>query len=240
MPIVKTSAISLGGTRLGDTSQIVTFLTQDMGLVKCVAKGCRSKRNKFGSALEPFMLSTILFYYRPRRDLFTLSQADVSCFFPGIRKDLLRTACAQVPVDLLRHTLLASGKDAHLFTLARDFLSRSEHDGNPLSVLLEFLLAFCAGQGFELDLPVCAHCNGNSGAVLHLRHGRMDCACQPDQGQGGLRLSSEIAGLLREPASGVSTRKYLDVFYLLLDYLSFHVDKPLRLHSLHFLESVLD
>ncbi len=240
MPIVKTSAISLGGTRLGDTSQIVTFLTQDMGLIKCVAKGCRAKRNKFGSALEPFMLSTILFYYRPRRDLFTLSQADVSYFFPGIRKDLLRTACAQVPVDLLRHTLLASGKDTHLFALARDFLSRSEHDANPLSVLLEFLLAFCAGQGFELDLPSCSHCNGRSEAVLHLRDGRMDCTCRAGHGQGGRRLSAGVVGLLREPGSGSNNRKYLDTFHLLLDYLSFHVDRPLRLHSLHFLESVLE
>ncbi len=238
MPIVKTSAISLGGTRLGDTSQIVTFLTQDMGLVKCVAKGCRSKRNKFGSALEPFMLSTILFYYRPRRDLFTLSQADVSCFFPAIHADLVRTACAQVPMELLRRTLWASGKEAELFALTRGFLQRLERE-MPLGVLLDYLLEFCRGSGFDLDLSACPHCQGTAPALLRFREGRLDCLECGSAEAGGPRLSAGAAQLLRKPASGTRPAAFLTAFGVLLDYLSFHIDRPLKLRSMHFLESIL-
>ena len=53
MAIVQTDALVLRSHRLGETSLIVTLFTRDFGLLRCVAKGARGPKSRFGASLEP-------------------------------------------------------------------------------------------------------------------------------------------------------------------------------------------
>ena len=49
--IVKTRAIVLRTMRMGETSRLVTFYSEEHGKLKATAKGARKPRSKFGAAL---------------------------------------------------------------------------------------------------------------------------------------------------------------------------------------------
>ena len=50
--IVKTRALVLRTMRMGETSRLVTFYTQEQGKLKVTAKGARKPKSKFGAALD--------------------------------------------------------------------------------------------------------------------------------------------------------------------------------------------
>ena len=75
--IESTDAIVLRAIKYGDTSKIVTLYTRRFGKVAVIAKGARSAKSKFGSALEPMSLIQAVFYRKENREVQLLSQADL-------------------------------------------------------------------------------------------------------------------------------------------------------------------
>ena len=53
MALFNTEAIVLRSINLSETDKLVTFMTDEFGKVKCVAKAARKLKNRFGAALEP-------------------------------------------------------------------------------------------------------------------------------------------------------------------------------------------
>ena len=51
MAIVQTEALVVRSYRLGETSLIVSLFTRDFGLMRCVAKGARGPKSRFGASL---------------------------------------------------------------------------------------------------------------------------------------------------------------------------------------------
>ena len=49
MAIVQTDALVIRSYRLGETSLIVHLFTGEFGLVRCVAKGARGPKSRFGA-----------------------------------------------------------------------------------------------------------------------------------------------------------------------------------------------
>lgn len=77
MNLVTTDAIILRSYNLAEADRIVVCLTQQVGLVRAVAKGARRMKSRFGAALEPFTLVRLDFYEKENRDLVTLSRAEI-------------------------------------------------------------------------------------------------------------------------------------------------------------------
>ena len=247
MSIEKTKALSLGTIRLGETSRIVTFLTQEFGLIKCVAKGSCSKRSKFGSSLEPFTQSSIIFYHKPRGGLFTLSHTDILNFFPKTRSELSKTAYAQVPIDLLKHVLLPAGKEKETYLLTEKILAYIENTSTESEYafsLVSFVFNMCKNLGFLPNLECCYNCGQQnqemffdfSNGCLYCRQCRKLYSGRTVRKETLLLLNmlSKNNNILSQPDRHVS----LNALRLLLDYLSFHTEKKLYLHSLNFLESL--
>lgn len=74
--IVTTEAIVLHSRRFGDTSRIAVLYSRDLGKVSVVAKGARTPKSAFGSALEPLSRVKATIYHRRNRDLHTISAAE--------------------------------------------------------------------------------------------------------------------------------------------------------------------
>jgi DNA repair protein RecO (recombination protein O) len=96
-----TPAILLRRTRLGDTSWIITWLTQAHGRLKTAAKGARGPRSPFAGKLDLFFLDDISFAASRRSDLHALREAVLIQPFIGLRADILRTQLAAYFVELI-------------------------------------------------------------------------------------------------------------------------------------------
>ena len=75
--ILTTEAIVLHARRHGDSSRIVTLYTRELGKVGVVAKGARTTKSAFGSAMEPLSHIRCTVYHRPMKDLHTVAKAEL-------------------------------------------------------------------------------------------------------------------------------------------------------------------
>ena len=86
--IIRTEAVVLRSLEYGETSQIVTLLTRDMGKIGVMAKGARRTKSSFGSSLQPMSYTEVVFYYKPTRDLQILSESSHVESFHDLRRTL--------------------------------------------------------------------------------------------------------------------------------------------------------
>ena len=82
-----TSAILIRKTKLTETSLIISWLTEDLGRVKTVAKGARSAKSQFAGTLDLFFHSEIHFSRSRKSDLHQLREAALAESFEALRFD---------------------------------------------------------------------------------------------------------------------------------------------------------
>ena len=98
--IVSTEAVILKTMKYRDTSRIVTLYTRDFGRLSVIAKGARSRNNKFGASLEPLSHVSAVLYKNEHRDLHLLSKCEISTQFRRIPEDLERLSTAMAIIEL--------------------------------------------------------------------------------------------------------------------------------------------
>lgn len=96
-----TAAILLRRTRLTDTSWIVTWLTEQHGKLKTVAKGARRLKSPFAGKLDLFFRTEIQFARSRRSELHALREVVLREPYEGLRERYERTLLAAYFVELL-------------------------------------------------------------------------------------------------------------------------------------------
>ena len=87
MTLFKTRAIVIKSINLSESDRIITFMTENQGKVKCVAKGARKIKNRFWGALEPMSLIHLIYFGKEHQNLFRLNHSDIIESFQTIRDD---------------------------------------------------------------------------------------------------------------------------------------------------------
>jgi DNA repair protein RecO (recombination protein O) len=242
MAPVTSRAIVLHSHRLGETSKVVVCYTETHGKVRLVAKGGRKGGSRVGAALGPFMVSGVVFYLRPGRELSIASQADVERDFPGLRRDAVRMAYGSAVLELVDRVVSGEEPDPSLFALIAQTLAgieAAERDALD-RVLLRFGFALARSLGYEAAFDACVLCGGAPGAdaLFAPRHGGLVCgACQSrDRGIGLTRrpatraVTDAAAG--REPAVAVSRAAADEAWDAFCAFLAEHTGRTLTLKSL--------
>ncbi len=121
--LVKTEAIVLKSMKYRDTSKIVTFYTKEYGKLNGIAKGARSAKNKFGSALEPLTHSMLVLYKKEHRDLHLISQCDAIDSFRNFTEDLDRMSIGLAVLELVNQLTHDEERKPALFPLLLETLS---------------------------------------------------------------------------------------------------------------------
>ena len=177
---LKTRAIVLRSLDYGESDRILTFLTDEFGKLKGIAKGARRSKRRFANALEPFSLSTLLFSRRGRGGLVLIEASDVINHFAGIRTDLDRTLVAAYVAELADHFSVEGKKNLPLFELLKDFLGFIECGQMTETAERFFELRLLQSAGFEPVLDRCVTC----GTPLEtIESPRFDCR------EGGIRCT---------------------------------------------------
>jgi DNA repair protein RecO (recombination protein O) len=156
MALVTTHALCLRKLDFSETSQILTLLTAELGIVGAIAKGARRSKSSTGGPLDIMCAYQVVLYDRSKRGtLSILAQAELVDFFGGARREYARFRA----VEGLRELLLAievGPEDGQPVLLHAVRAMRALSGGGaPMRVLAEFTWGVLRVLGSE---PVVTEC----------------------------------------------------------------------------------
>ncbi len=156
--IYKTTGFVIRTLNYGDTSRILTVLSQQAGKISFMAKGARKTDSKFGAALELLTLSEFVYYHR--EGLKMLSQASMLNSYSALKSDYDRLSAALNMARWLHRLLEEDHEEPAVFELYKNFLQILGEAKEPFSLhALSFKLKVLAAMGLAPSLDRCAVCH---------------------------------------------------------------------------------
>ena len=253
MAINKTPAIILYSRRQGETSKILTMLTEHFGKQEIIAKGSRGIKSKYLGVLEPYNYISIVFYRKDTRNFQYLSQADGIERFPSLHQELGKLTLAAIPCEIIHRSERTGHKNPQLFHLLLETLRALDEATSGLKNILRFFyLHFLKISGFQPVLSKCSICGNTSldkRYFFELDKGIYNCYDCGILTEHSIGISGKTLEYLRwlsqvdlHKVSNVkiipSTGMEMDT--ILLTYMRYHVEGLLKLKSIEYLEQMLN
>ena len=209
MALIVTDAIVLHQIDYLESSRILRLATREAGVQSVVARGARSSRKRFGSALDLFAEGQAQWQTKPGRDLHTLTSFDVTRVRPALATDLGRfTAATALTECVLRVVHDEAAPSVYTGILAGlDAISASS-PVDTVSIALGALWRLVSDVGFTPVLDRCAECHtpiaaDADAAFSHLAGGTL-CAQCGAQTPHGRRLPASARHAILTWLSGAS------------------------------------
>ena len=122
MSSLKTDAIVLSGFKYGDTSKIVSILSENSGKFSAIIKGARNTKSKMGGVFENMNHISIMYTRKENRDLQLISKAECVSSFNGIKTDLEKLSVAYRMLELTSKSTYDYHSSPDIYALLKDFL----------------------------------------------------------------------------------------------------------------------
>ena len=197
MELVKTKGIVLRSVNLGDYDKMLTVLTEELGKISVVAKGAKSLKHGGNSYANVFCYSDFVLY--PKKELYTVSQANGQESFFGLSEELERLECAAQMAEFVDYICPADQPAPELLRLTLNSLfALAQLHKPPLQVQVVFYLKALSLLGYEPELFYCSACDKEDGLThFSAEYGGVlcsDCAAHvPDRKP----ISADALALLR-------------------------------------------
>ena len=159
MKSIKTQAIILKRTDLGEADRLLTLFTSGQGKVKAVVKGAKKPLSRLAGHLEPFAVTAC--QLQEGRNFYTVTGAEVSEPFIELRDDLRKTSLAYYYAEMVDSLTEEDEPHAAIFNLLHQTLQLLEASSEDDIALLTpvFALKLLAELGYHPELSVCANCH---------------------------------------------------------------------------------
>ena len=134
--MINTRGILLRKRRLSDTSLIVSWCTETMGVMQTVARGARRPNSPFRGRLDLFFEADLSIALNRKTSLHTLRETTIINPFAGIRTSHLRTQAASYFVELIEICTEAEHHEPEIFALLRrafGYLDQRDPDRRAIS-----------------------------------------------------------------------------------------------------------
>ncbi len=219
--------------QLGEADRILVLLSESHGIVRAVAKGVRKTTSRFGSRLEPFMLSDV--QVAEGRSLHTVTQAvSVASYGVPIVRDLDAFMYASAIAELVE--MLAESQDAQGFfplTIGA-FAAMARQAYPPQQVFDAFALRALALAGWDMAVDACA-LTGETSSLSSFSPAHGGVLCTPQTRiPGAVILKPGTRELLASLKSGdwpgvlaSSEQARRQAHALTRSYLGWHLEKTL-------------
>ena len=238
MPVVHTPAVALRAFPYGETSLVVRFYAEELGVVGVMAKGARKRGSKGSGVPETFSRGVLTVYVKEGRGLQTMKDFAPDRPRRGLGRDPVRFAGASILGEiLLRH----AGEEGspHLFERLNRALDRVE-TVETRSLVAEVLArgwSLVSALGYRPALERCVACGRAPGehemARFDFSAGGIRCAHCGGEGNGP-RVGPGAREQLRALVEGVSVdelRRPRAHLALLDDFVTYHLSGGRRLDS---------
>lgn len=158
--IEKSDAIIIKSRKFRETSKLLTLYTRGYGKLNMIAKGSRSKNNKYGGSLETLNHISVIFYYYPQKEFHYISQVSINDFFHNIHNDIKKTMIALSIAEILNNTVHTNEKNEALFNLILDVFRALDNSNNDyIKYLVYFQIYFSKIMGYSPNFTFCVMCN---------------------------------------------------------------------------------
>ena len=179
-------AICLRVSDYSETSQVVTFLTREGGLLRLLAKGSKRAKSKSAGAIDLFSQGECVYTLGRSGSLGTLIEFAETVSRPALRKRLDRLNVGLYMLEICTILLGPSDPYPEIFDLLSNALNRlCQPDASPQAVLAYFQWRVLRHVGLLGQMDTCVNCGRKIGTK-------------------GVYFSSSLGGLLcRDCESGV-------------------------------------
>lgn len=239
MSVLVTDAIVLHAANYLESSRILKLATRDAGVQTVVARGARSSKKRFGSAVDLFAEGQAQVQWKPGRDLQSLTGFDVTVSRPALGTDLTRfTAASAIAESVLR--VVHDEAAPRVYELLADGLNRlaAASVGDSVSTALATLWQIVGEVGFRPTIDACVECHSAlpEGAEVRFHHRLGGALCGNCEAllPGGRLLPPEareaLRGLLEGTAVPLAPTAARAHQRLLREFLSQHIgdNRPLK------------
>lgn len=237
-----TEAILLAVRNWGEADKMVTFFSRELGKITAVAYGCRRPKSPLAGGMQAF--SHLELGVMAGTHLDTIKQCETITSFKNLRENLDAMAYAAFLTELVVEVCPERHPEPHIYDLlvcALGMLSKR----NPRLVALAAAYQLVEYTGYQPAYTVCVDCGQNieTDAFFSFEKGGVICnqCSSPDMIDMPIRMQSFIQNLLqldwKKPAEfSVNGAILVQTEKLLLDYLVFLIEKPLK--SLAFIKQL--
>lgn len=154
----QTKLIVLHRSPFGDSSLIVKGFSLHFGLISFLVKNAKGKNFPFKNSLAPLCESEVVFNDSGKSDLHFIREASVIEWFPELRKDLEKTAMAEVMAEILLRYLPAGIPQELEFRYTEKALKSLDRGPCPFEALARWLWHLADTSGYALSIGECAFC----------------------------------------------------------------------------------
>ena len=158
MPLFRTEAIVLQRINLSESHLIITLFTRDLGKVKCVAKGARKIKSRYGGRFEPFTCLNIIYSGKEHQNLYTLNHCDTIKSLYNLREDYARLTTGCYFTEIITSFTREAEKNEELFHLFFHTLDILEITENFSVLSRVFEMRAVALSGYRPKLDSCLIC----------------------------------------------------------------------------------
>ncbi len=245
MSVLTTSAILLRSYPYSETSQILRFYSESLGVLGAMARGIRKTGGRKGGAPSTFSEGLLDIHFKENRDLQTFREFSSTRPRRGLASDPIRLAGASVLGELILQHAEGEG-NPQLFRGLGLGLDAMEHVGMDSfqPTLLMHLWSLIKELGFGPSVQACVDCGrpfqGGELGRFDFSSGGLRCSSCPGESHGP-RLGPLARDQLRSLLSGevppelIRPRTHLR---LASDFITYHISGGTPLRSMAVLVSL--
>jgi DNA repair protein RecO (recombination protein O) len=251
MPRYRGPALVLKKWDVGESDQLVSFLSSGRGKLKGIAKGAKRSKKRFGGLLSPFLLVQLEYFENPNRDLVRIEGCALIHYYASIRGDLEKLLTGCCLLEFLERVVPERNPQEDWFQLLRSALERLNQETETGPLLWVFYAKALCLLGLQPQFGTCIHCGrplSRFGVFgFSVPRGGVVCGACIRQGTATHRAASDtlvlMDGWVTTPLKeGVckSTGKdqnFLEAERILEAFLAYHVGREFR--SLRVMREVL-
>lgn len=153
MDVVSDEGIVLSSMKYSESSKIIKVFTKSKGKISLIAKGAFSKKNKFGSSIEPSSISDFTFYFKEGKELYTLSESSFAYKYKNSFSDINRVSCTFIILEILDFSISATEQNKQAYNLSVQFLKNNDDKNlNAQLNLIEFICCYLTIMGYKFNL----------------------------------------------------------------------------------------
>ncbi len=235
MSLYRDQAVVIRTQKLGEADRIITMLTREHGRIRCVAKGVRRTKSKFGARLEPGSHIDVQLFIGKTFDTVTQVEA-IENFGDELSRDYRRwTITSAILETAERFTSQEREPALQEYQLVVGGLRALAEDRHDSSLILDaFLLRSLALGGYAPSMTICSRCEKpGPHRYFSLVGGGSVCAdCRPSAcatpAPQTLELMSSLLSADWTIADRSEGRYRREASGLIAAYLQWHLERGLR------------
>ena len=217
----------------GDTSKIVTVLTEDKGFISLMARGVKNPKSKKQNLVASF--TEMYFEANRSGDFYYLKDGEIINDNLNLRQGLINIYLGQLFLDIVERTSIKDQVEKDHYSLLAKSLSALNNNSNKediLKIANMFLIKYISMIGYKPSIFSCLKCKKRKFKQVYFSKELGGILCQDHYTENSIRLSFEEYQYLIDILLGVFEKldiidggiDQVKIFNLIIDFIFYNLD----------------